>query len=464
MAIDPDPETMRRLGYRAVDRAVEHLARLGSLRVMTPPDPQQLHELVRESLPRQARGVEESIDKLFDELLPRATLVNHPRFFAYVPGPGSFVGALGEWLAAATNCFVGTWLGGSVMAALEARVVDWLREAIGLPEAFGCGVLTSGGSLANLSALAAARARAARDGHDVNALRVLVGAEAHYSMVKAARVLGVAGDAIVTVPVDGEQRMRVDALQQALDAHGGGAGAFVCATAGTTSTGAVDPIADIAALCRERGAWLHVDGAYGAALAALPEQRELRLQLAHADSLTLDPHKWLYSPFECGCLLLRDASALHAAFAGDAHYMEEIPKHEVNFYLRGPELSRGNRALKLWLLLRGVGLDAIADAIREDLRRCRLAHDLLARDPRVRIVTPPRMSMFSFAVEGGEAAARRLIQRLMDDGFAMLTSSRVDGQFVVRFCVVNHRTTDDDVRQTCARILAALQETTSSST
>ena len=456
--LDPDLETMRRLGYQAVDRAVEHLAGLGSLRVATPPRAGELRALVDEPLPRQGHGLAASIDRYFDRLLPRATLVNHPRFFAYVPGPGSFAGAVGEWIAAATNTFVGTWLGGAVMAQLEVLVLDWLRQLLELPAAFATGVLTSGGSLANLTALAAARGRALRAGSPLADLRVYVSAETHYSMTKAARVLGLAAGAVVTVPVDAAQRMRADALGQAMarDRAAGRVPLLVCATAGTTSTGAVDPIAACAALCQELGAWLHVDAAYGAGLALLPAQAELRALLARADSITLDPHKWLYCPFESGCLLTPHEDDLRAAFTADGAILQDVPRDEVNFFERGPELSRGNRALKLWMLLRSAGADAIAAAVARDVALCRLAHDLLAADPRVTIVTPPRMSVFTFAVDGGEAAGRALVQRILEDGFLMLASSRVDETFVLRFCVVNHRTTEDDVRRSVERIRALL--------
>lgn len=458
MSLDPDVEEMRRLGYLAVDRAVAHLAGLRERRVVTPPRADELRALVDEPLPRAGHGLAESIDRYFDRILPRATLVNHPRFFAYVPGPGSFAGAVGAWLAAATNTFVGTWLGGSVMAQLELLTLDWLRQLLGLPPTFQAGILTSGGSMANLGALAAARARAVRAGHRVADLRVYLSQETHYSMAKAGQVLGLPADAMVSVPVDRHQRMRPDLLA-ALMAQDRGAGLvplLVCATAGTTSTGAVDPIAACADLARQHGAWLHVDAAYGAGLALLPEHHELRAQLALADSITLDPHKWLYCPFESGCLLTTREDDLRAAFTADGAYLQDIPRDEVNFFERGPELSRGNRALKLWLLLRSVGADAIAAAVARDVALCRLAHELLRADPRIHIVTPPQASVFTFAVEGGDDAGRALIQRILEDGFLMLSSSRVDGRFVLRFCVVNHRTTEQDVRASVARIHALL--------
>lgn len=457
MPIDPSPAEMRRLGYAVVDRVVDHLAELGDRRVATPAIPSELRELVAEPLPRSGQGTEDTLERFFDQILPRATLVNHPRFFAYIPGPGSYIGALGEFCAAATNLFVGTWLGGASMAQLESQTLGWLREAIGLGVEYD-GVLTSGGSMANLGALAAARARARSRGIDPRNARIYIGAEAHYSVAKSAAVLGFDTEQCVRVPVDRDQRIDQAALRASLerDAAAGHPPLLLCATAGTTSTGATDPIDECAAICAERGMWLHVDGAYCAALALLDESTSLRRQLARADSITLDPHKWLYCPFECGTLLTRDIASLQAAFGGDANYMQDVPKDELNYFLRGPELSRGNRALKLWTLLRSVGIDAIAARIREDCRLAALAEELLAADPRVRIVTPTAMSVFSFAVDGGADAGTLLVQRLIEDGTTMLSSTRIHDEFVLRFCVANHRTTEEDVRRGVARVLELL--------
>lgn len=457
MNLDPSPDEMRRLGYAAIDRIVEHYSSLDRQRVATPAVPEELSALVAEPLPRAGRGTDETLNKFFDTILPRATLVNHPRFFAYVPGPGSFIGGLGAACASMTNLFVGTWLGGASMAPFETQTVDWLREALGLPPTFS-GLLTSGGSLANLSALAAARARARANGVDLDRARIYFSAETHYSMAKAAGILGFATGQCCAIPVDSEQRIDIEALSHAMsrDTAAGNPPIFVCANAGTTSTGAVDAIDVCADRCAELRAWLHVDGAYGAALALLEEEVRLRDLLTRADSLTLDPHKWLYCPFESGALLTRDIDALHAAFGGDAAYMQDIPKEEVNFFLRGPELSRGNRALKLWTLIRSVGVDAIAENLREDCRRARLACELLASDPRVRIVTPVRMSVFTFALSGGEATGEALVRALIADGTTMLSSSRVDGEFVLRFCVANHRTTDADIERAVDTVRQAL--------
>jgi len=457
VTLDPHPDEMRRLAHRAADLVVDHILGIRDRRVVTPPDAAVLGPLLAEELPRRGRGLDATLERFFDEVLPLATLVNHPRFFAFVPGPGSFAGAIGAFASAATNLFVGTWLGGASAAQMEVQVLDWLREALGLPEGFGVGILTSGGSMANLGALAAAKARAEVEGAGAG-FRIFVGDEAHYSLRKAARVLGIPDAAIVRVPSDGEQRIDAAALERLVGdaAAAGHQRGVVCATAGTTTTGAVDPLEHIADLCTAHGLWLHVDGAYGAATALLPERAALRAALARADSLTLDPHKWLYAPFEAGCLLTPHEHWLRQAFTGDGSYMQDIPRDAVNFFERGPELTRGGRAVPLWFLLRAVGVDAIADAIRADEARARRAEQLLAADPRIRIVTPTRLSVFTFTrADGDEAATKAWLDRLLAQGSTMLSSSRVGATYVLRFCVVNHATTDADIDRALEDVLAA---------
>lgn len=272
MTLDPDLETMRGLGHRAVDLAVEHLASLREKRVFTPPDAARLHALVDEPLPRKGHGAEDSLERFFRDLLPHATLVNHPRFFAYIPGPGSFFGALGEWLAASTNPFTGTFIGGAVHAQIETQTLHWLRDAVGLPDTFE-GMVTSGGSMANLCGLGAAihgrcRARAT----------VYASIEGHHSLTKAAAILGLTPGHVRLIPSDDQLRMDVRALRAAVaaDRAAGLEAVAVLATGGTTSSGSVDPLPEIADFCEAEGLWLHVDCAYGAAMALLPEGRDGR--------------------------------------------------------------------------------------------------------------------------------------------------------------------------------------------
>lgn len=455
-SLDPDPDEMRRLGYRAVDLAVDWMKQLPSTPVARFPRSDILTPLVYEPLPRSSQSVDSGMDRFMHEFLPHATLVNHPRFFAYIPCPGSYIGALGSFLASVTNLFTSSWLGGAVAAQLEEQLLSWIREAIDLPPEFG-GILTSGGSIANLSALAAARTRLEASDHHLGT--IYLSTEAHFSIAKAARLLGIAEDRIRSLPIDSDQRLiptQVDAAMRR-DVDAGLRPMMLCATLGTTTTGAIDPIPELTEIAHQHRAWMHVDGAYGASIRLLPEYREATAGLSKADSITLDPHKWLYAPFESGCFLTRDMGALHAAFTADGEYMQDIPRDEINLFRRGPELTRGNRALKLWLLLRSVGVDALAEAIRKDIRLCALARDLIAEDPRLEVVTHPQLSVFCFAARESETVTRQLMEDILEDGFLMLSTSRVAGRYVLRLCVLNHRTTEGDIRESVERIRALIR-------
>lgn len=458
-SLDPSPEEMRRLGYAVVDRIVEHLASLSAQRVARRGTAADFAALVDEPLPEEGEGIERSVEFFFERVVPGMTRVNHPRFYAYVPAPSSFAGAVGAMLAAGTNPFVGTWLGGATLSSLELTVLRWIARLIGYPEDAG-GLLTSGGSMANLCALAAARTGADRE--TWGRLVLYVSEEGHASMDKAASVLGYSGDALRPVPVD--QRLRMDPAQLArlvrADRAAGRLPHFVCANAGTTNTGAIDPLREIADVCRAERLWFHVDGAYGGFAAMTGEGRRLLSGLGEADSVTLDPHKWLYAPMGVGCILVRDAALLTAAFAAHGHYLRDLPTDEVNFLDRGPELSRPARVLPVWMLLRAHGERAIRAQIEEDLRLARLAADLLEEEPRFELVDRPQLSIVAFRhrAGAGEAEAvraerdRALMEATLADGTLMLSTTVTAGRTALRLAVMNHRTTESDVRRSVARI------------
>ncbi len=450
---------MRRIGHAAIDRIVEHLASLSDQRVARRGTAAEFAALVDEPLPEDGRGEEDSLRFFFDRVVPGMTRVNHPRFHAYIPCPSSFAGALGEMLSAGTNPFVGSWLGGATVSSLELTVLRWVAEMVGWP-ADAAGLLTSGGSMANLSALAAARAKF---GHEtLDAGRIYVSEEGHASMDKAAGILGYAAESIRRVPVDDRLRLSPDALRNLVeeDRVAGHLPFFVCANAGTTNTGAVDPLEEIADLGRELGLWFHVDAAYGG-FAALAEQgRALLAGMDRAQSLTLDPHKWLYAPMGTGCVLVKDATALEAAFSAHGDYLQDLPPDEVNFLDRGPELSRPGRVLAVWMLLRSVGRRALAAQVEKDLRLARLAADLIREDARFELVDEPQLGVVAFRHRSGsgeteEVRAARdlaLMERTLEEGTLMLSTTVTGGRNAMRLVVMNHRTTEDDVRLSVAKL------------
>ena len=457
-SVDPDAETMRRLGYELVDRVVEHLTTLGDQPVARRGSHDEFAELVDEPMPRHAARLEDCLDFFFDRVVPGMTKVNHPRFHAYIPCPSSFAGALGQMLAAGTNPFTGSWLGGATVSALELTVLRWIAEMLGY-DTGTAGIFTSGGSMANLVGLAAARARFGRD----TLLRgtIYVSREGHASVNKAATILGYAPESIRTVPVDSQYRMDLAALENMItdDREAGHFPFFIAGNAGTTNTGAIDRLPELADLCEREDLWFHVDAAYGGFAAMTLEGETLLRGMERADSLTLDPHKWLYCPMGTGCALVRDAKFLEGAFSTHGDYLKDLPADEVNFLDRGPELSRPARVLAVWMVIRSVGRDGLADQIQADMRLARLAAALLREDTRLD-VDEPVLSVVTFrhcrrdgeSERGRAARDSALMESTLAGGELMLSSTILGERSTLRMVVMNHRTTEADIRRSVALI------------
>jgi glutamate/tyrosine decarboxylase-like PLP-dependent enzyme len=394
------------------------------------------------------------------EIFTRILQVDHPRFFAFVPSPSNFAGAMADALAAGFNGFAGSWFSGSALAQVELVAVDWLRRICGLPETAG-GLFVSGGSMANLTCLAVARHVRLED--RMAGAVVYFSDQTHSSVERALRVLGFAPAQLTRLPSDEAFRLELDALRRAMraDRAAGRMPFCVVANAGTTNTGAVDPLATLARLCREEDLWLHVDGAYGAAAALLPEGRSLLEGLEQADSLSLDPHKWLFQPFECGCALVREARRLEDTFRILPEYLRDVHGlgGEVNFCDRGVQLTRHFRALKLWMSIQVFGMEAFREAMSWGLRLAELAERLLREDGRFEVVTPAQLAVVSFRyappglpAEQAELVNQRLVGAMLEDGYAVLTSTVLRGRTVLRLCTINPRTTEEEIAETVRRL------------
>jgi aromatic-L-amino-acid/L-tryptophan decarboxylase len=405
--------------------------------------------------PSEGVEFEALLAELEEHVLPFAANWAHPACFAYIPGSGTFPGALGDFIASACNMDAGAWTWGSGPSHIELMVVDWFKDWIGYP-AGAAGVLVSGGSAANMTALACARE--ARAGAMSDDLVAYCSDQAHSSVARAARVLGFRPEQVRVLPTDSRFRMRPDALAAAMEADvaAGRRPLFVAAAAGSTNTGAVDPIPALAPIASRHGAWLHVDGAYGA-FAVLTERGAAAIAgLELADSVTLDPHKWLYQPFECGCLLVRDGHLLDEAFVITPDYLMDIEtEHEVNFSDRGFQLTRATRALKLWLSLRYFGLDAFSAAIDRTLDLALLAQQRVQQSTTMELLVPTSLGVTCFrrrfdGVDDEEQLARlnaQLVPELAATGKGMISSTRLRGRYALRLCVLNHTSTANDVEQ-----------------
>jgi glutamate/tyrosine decarboxylase-like PLP-dependent enzyme len=399
------------------------------------------------------RPVEEVWKQVVESFLPFNLRLDHPRFFAFVPGPNNFVSVVADALAAACNVFAGSWIGGSGAAQLETNTIRWLCGACGLPEGAG-GHFVSGGSHASLTALMVARDERLRG--PLAEGTAYCSDQTHASVVRAFRILGIPAGNVRQLESDERFRIPVAALEQALasDRRQGLRPFCVVANAGTTSTGAVDPIEELAGLCRSEELWLHVDGAYGAAAALQVEA--LRRQLGFADSLALDPHKWLFQPIEIGCVLLRDAALLPKHFMMHGDYLDNLGAGR-SYLEEGMQLTRAARALKLWMSLQVFGVDAFRAAIARGIELAEYVERRVRSSRRLEIVTPAELAIVTFRVRGRVDDSDALIQvcnRLRKSGFAMLSTTRLRGESVLRMCTINPRTVNEDIDATLERIEA----------
>jgi len=444
------PAEMRALGYRVVDLIVDHYASLNENIVGAKGDPAVLRPLFRQAPPRDPAPADEIFARVERDVLPYIMNICHPRFFAFVPGPSNFVSVMADALAAGFNVFNGSWLGGSGPAALELAVIEWFREWCGFPEEAG-GLFVSGGSMANLTALATARHAKLNDRCERAVL--YYSDQTHSSVDRALGVIGFLPEQIRRLPADASFRLSMDALARAVagDRAAGLQPFAVIANAGTTNTGAIDPLREIAAFCRAENLWMHVDGAYGAAAVICQRGRELLDGIALADSLSFDPHKWLFQTVECGCVLLRDAARMKATYRIMPEYLADVHRNvtEVNPCDYGIQLTRGFRALKVWMSMQFFGLDAFRAAVERGFVLAEYAEAKLRTMPCWEIVTPAQMGIVTFARRGGDDAFyARMHEAMLRDGYALATSTVLNGRTVLRLCTINPRTSEEDLRRT----------------
>lgn len=377
---------------------------------------------------------------------------NHPRFLAFVPGAPCFPAVLGDWLTAAANVFAGVWLEAAGPAQVERTVLDWFRSWLGLPESTR-GVLTGGGSEANLTALVVARERVPFA--DRPRAVLYVAEQRHWSVDRAAKVIGLHPYQVRPVPVGDDYRLRGSALADAIrrDRAEGRLPWAVAANAGATNTGTVDALPEVAAVCRAEGLWLHVDAAYGWAAALTDDGKRELDGIAQADSVTLDPHKWLAQTFDVGCLLVRDGRLLPETFSLRPDYLQDATpaEGEVNFADHGIALTRRFRALKVWLSIQVLGLDWFRRLAAHDMALAAYAQARLEAVGCFEILCPRRLSTVCFRYVPPDRASdldgvnARLLAALLYTGRAFLSSTRLRGAYAARMCFVNWRTTAADV-------------------
>jgi len=457
---DLDPDDVRRLGYRAADLVAEHRAGL-----LTRPVFGKLGDAAAffdEPLPEEGQPLDEVLAAVREHVLPHAFGNSHPRFFAFINATADPLGTVADYLASAMNS--NCWGGDHASIHVERRVVAWLAEMLGLPGTAE-GILTSGGSMANFTALASARTAAApgvrEDGfRGTPPLVVYVSDEVHNCVDKAVDLLGIGWKQLRKIPTDERFRIRLDLLKQAIaaDRKAGLVPAIVVGNAGTVNTGAVDPLDALADLCAAEGLWFHVDGAYGALASVSPKLKPLFRGLERADSVAADPHKWLYVPYEAGAALVREPGRMADAFRRPAPYLVHDPDSPVagpvSFNERGPELSLSFKALKVWMGLKRHGRRGYAAAVEHDVTLARFLADELRARPDFELMAEPVLSIVGFryrpaGLDEEDRLARlnrRIVNRLVGSGAFFLAPTLLKGRTAMRAAIVNFRTTEDDLR------------------
>ena len=456
--LELDRETMRRLGHQVTDLVAEHLAGLRDEPVQATLDRRSAR--ARVALPQRAPERGTSFDDLLatlrERVFPYHAREPHPRFMGYVPSVPTFPAVLGDYLAAGYNFFAGVWSVAAGPNEVELTVLEWFRQWLGMP-AGARGLLTSGGSNATLTAVVAARHAATERGAELPALVMYCSDQAHSSVARAAWIAGIPRANVRAVASDGEFRLRMDALGDAVahDREAGFVPFLVVGSAGATNTGAVDPLPALADFAAREGLWFHVDAAY-AGFAVLTERgRAAMAGIERADSVTLDPHKWLYVPFECGCLMVREPARLHAAFHVLADYLKDVEARDedVNFADYGEQLTRYSRALKVWVSVNYFGVAAIRGAIDRCMDLAAYAERLVREAPELEVLSPARFGVVCFRVHPAgvhdDAALDALNERVNTAVNAtqrvLMSSTRLRGAFSLRLCILNYRTTEQDV-------------------
>jgi aromatic-L-amino-acid decarboxylase len=453
-------EDMRRLAQAATDSLV---TRLEGLRDDVPwrgATRAELEPLLREAAPETGQDPVKVLERAVHDVLPIAGRVDHPRFFAFVPSAPTWPGVIADFLAAGFNTFQGTWLGAGAPSQVELVVIDWIRDWIGYPESAG-GLFTSGGSAATLDALVAARERAGAPDRPA----IFLSDQTHSAVERAARIIGVRREGIVVIPSDAEYRLPLPALAEAVGKAraAGFTPIAVCANAGTTNTGAVDPLPAIADFCASQDVWMHVDGAYGGFAVLCESGKSLLRGIERADSISLDAHKWLYQPFEAGCVIVKDVAHLVRAFSVNPDYLQDtkLGLEHVNFADRGYQLTRSFRALKVWMSIQTFGLAGFRAAIARTIQFATDAGALVADTENLELLGPPSLGVLCFRYRPRGAgwteqrvdALNEAIQaRVIQSGTAMISSTRLRGTYSLRLCIMSHQTTWDDVKETIRRI------------
>ena len=457
--LEPDGRQMRRLVDEAMTRIVRHIESLPRQPAWATEGAAEYARTLVEPIPEEGAPYEQLLDHLFDDCIPRSFNAAGPGYLAYIPGGGIFHAAVADLIADSVNRYIGVNAAAPALVQLETNVIRWFCQIVGYGDGSG-GLLTTGGSLANLIAVVTARKELLPDEFFRGTL--YCSDQVHHSFQKAAHLAGFPYANIREIPSDGDFRIRIDALADAVrrDRNDGFQPFFLVGSAGTTNSGAVDDLERLAALARENAMWFHVDGAYGAFFMLTERGRAAMRGIESADSIVLDPHKTLFLPYGTGGLVVRDAGALRRTHSLHADYLPQMQQEGelVDFCEISPELSRDFRGLRVWLPLKMFGAGVFRRQLDEKLDLTEWALTELRKIEGVEIAAAPQLTVIAFRLRGSDELNRQLLERINARKRVMLTPTRLAGRFVIRICVVSFRTHRDRMEQCLDDIREAVRE------
>jgi aromatic-L-amino-acid decarboxylase len=434
---------------RVSEMILEHFTVLREKPVTRQKTRRELDRILADTFPADGVPIAEMLSVVESHVMSNIMHVDHPRFFAFVPSPGNFVSVLADALVSAFNVFNGTWIEASSAAKIELTVLGWVRDAFGLPESAG-GLFVSGGSIANMTAMCAARDH--RLGNSITNGIAYYSDQAHSSIERGLHIVGILKENQRTIPTNKTFAIDEHALTREIemDIQTGNTPFLIVASAGTTNTGAVDPFEALRRIADQYGLWLHIDGAYGAAAAFSESERGVLGDIRLADSISIDPHKWLFQPYEAAILVVKDRSHLLQTYRVLPEYLQDVKgsDEQPNFCDYGPQLTRSFKAFKVWLSFSVFGKKGLSDAISKGFELARYAEHIIDQSEDLHLVTKAQMAIVCFRYGNDDHRQAAIAARIASAGYAMVTTTILNGRTVLRLCTINPRTTESDIKNT----------------
>lgn len=463
---------MKVYGYKVVDTIVEHFDTLDAKSPIYLASRGEMDSLFLENAPEEGSNAIDVLDFVVEKVLKKSNIISHPKSFSFVPGPSNYISAIADSLATGFNIFSGGWMGSPPAAELEIVTINWLLKLFGLPTKRGGGIFTSGGSMANLTALVTARRIMCRD--DFSKAIIYMSDQTHSSNIKAIRTIGFTKEQVRIIPTDVEFKISINKLKNAIakDRLGGYKPFCLIATAGTTNTGTVDPLEKIACICKEEKLWFHIDAAYGGGAILSKKGTKLLKGIQKADSITVDPHKWFFQPYEIGCLLIRNHKWLSETFTEKPEYLRDIEGNtsEINFYNHGVQLTRRFRALKFYMSIKTFGLQSFRDVVTYSINLAEEVENLIRKSSNWEIVSPATLAVINFRYNPVDkkytekkldVLNQKISKQIIESKEALLVTTILQNQVVLRMCLINPRTTINDIKSTlneCTKIALSLTD------